>query len=663
MASLTVIASDAEPIWPEPVSAASLAEQLRDLVTPVLVEDRIMVTAADPVGGGQPCTVADCLRTQQVRSFCRVHHDRWTQAGCPDRGQWDDPGPALGSEWAYLGALPTPLRWEIAYGIIQARKPPRDIHLSLNSLQGAVAGLASTGITSLLEPDEDRWPAPATPRHGRPTLTHAKLRSGFLKFTIDELDRLGGASGHEAEYARDTWRLRRLGVTGVPAGWILDFRGITQPWLRDIAKQFLRWRHTIGHSPSGMHRDLLMLTLLARALTEHAGIAAAPEQLDRAVINRMIALLNAQGNPANARRQRLSSIRRFLDIARQHNWIPGVPASAALYSEDLPKLTKLVPRALSPFVMAQLEAPANLAKLTDPRWRLLFPLLIETGLRLGDAMRLPQDCLVYDQQQAPYLRYLNRKMKREALVPISTDMAATIIEQRQRVTAQFSPKAALLPRQEMNRDGLHHISDYVTRQNFNKWINDCDVRDESGAPLRITPHQFRHTLGTRLINNDVPQEVVRKILDHDSSEMTAHYARLHDSTVREHWERARKIDVHGHDIQIAADSPLADAQWAKQNLARATMALPNGYCGLPLQQSCPHANACLTCPVFITTPEFLPQHREQLDMTRGIITRAQERGQLRLAEMNQRTADNLLTIITTLETPTPTTDQGPTDAS
>ncbi|MDT5281624.1 MAG: hypothetical protein QOJ20_2819 [Mycobacterium sp.] len=37
--------------------------------------------------------------------------------------------------------------------------------------------------------------------------------------------------------------------------------------------------------------------------------------------------------------------------------------------------------------------------------------------------------------------------------------------------------------------------------------------------------------------------------------------------------------------------PLADAQWAKQHLARATMALPNGYCGLPLQQSCPHANA------------------------------------------------------------------------
>jgi hypothetical protein len=40
--------------------------------------------------------------------------------------------------------------------------------------------------------------------------------------------------------------------------------------------------------------------------------------------------------------------------------------------------------------------------------------------------------------------------------------------------------------------------------------------------------------------------------------------------------------------------PIAAAAWAKQRLGRATQALPNGYCGLPVQQSCPHANAPLT---------------------------------------------------------------------
>jgi hypothetical protein len=40
--------------------------------------------------------------------------------------------------------------------------------------------------------------------------------------------------------------------------------------------------------------------------------------------------------------------------------------------------------------------------------------------------------------------------------------------------------------------------------------------------------------------------------------------------------------------------PLAEANWAKQRLGRATQALPNGFCSLPVQKTCPHANACFS---------------------------------------------------------------------
>jgi len=100
--------------------------------------------------------------------------------------------------------------------------------------------------------------------------------------------------------------------------------------------------------------------------------------------------------------------------------------------------------------------------------------------------------------------------------------------------------------------------------------------------------------GTRLINRGVPQEVVRVLLDHSSGEMTAHYARLHDTTVRRHWEAARKVNAKGEAVTIDPGGPLAEANWAKQRLGRATQALPNGYCGLPVQKTCPHANAPLT---------------------------------------------------------------------
>ncbi len=68
-----------------------------------------------------------------------------------------------------------------------------------------------------------------------------------------------------------------------------------------------------------------------------------------------------------------------------------------------------------------------------------------------------------------------------------------------------------------------------------------------------------------------------------------------------------------------------------------------------MQKTCPHANACLTCPMFVTTPEFLPQHREHRQQVLQIISAAEARGQLRLVEMNQQVLGNLDQIITALE--------------
>ena len=76
--------------------------------------------------------------------------------------------------------------------------------------------------------------------------------------------------------------------------------------------------------------------------------------------------------------------------------------------------------------------------------------------------------------------------------------------------------------------------------------------------------------------------------------MTAHYARLADTTVRRHWEAARKVNTRGETVSIDPAGPLAEAAWAKQQLSRATQALPNGYCQLPVVKTCPHANSCFS---------------------------------------------------------------------
>jgi hypothetical protein len=52
--------------------------------------------------------------------------------------------------------------------------------------------------------------------------------------------------------------------------------------------------------------------------------------------------------------------------------------------------------------------------------------------------------------------------------------------------------------------------------------------------------------------------------------------------------------------------------------------------------------------MFVTTPEFLPQHREHRQQVLQLIIAAQARGQQRLVEMNQQVLGNLDRIITTL---------------
>jgi hypothetical protein len=223
-------------------------------------------------------------------------------------------------------------------------------------------------------------------------------------------------------------------------------------------------------------------------------------------------------------------------------------------------------------------------------------------------------------------------------------MAEAITAQQQAMIDEFGDPAFLLPRRTRNPEGNVAFSTATFRGQLHQWLRVCDIRDEHARPVRVTPHQWRHTFGTRLINNEVPQETVRRLLDHTSHAMTAHYARLSDTTIRQQWEQARKVNIAGE--HLAADTgPLAEAVWMKNNLARAKMALPNGYCTLPLQQKCEFANACLTCPVFVTTAEFLPQHRRQLEQTQALIAQADSNNQHRLAEMNRTVEKNLLAII------------------
>jgi integrase len=139
----------------------------------------------------------------------------------------------------------------------------------------------------------------------------------------------------------------------------------------------------------------------------------------------------------------------FLQAVRAHRWAPELQATAVIFTTDYPKRSEQSPRALAEHVMAQVEPPDNLDRFDNPAYRLVTLVLIRCGLRVTDALGLGRDCLVSDADHAPYLRYFNHKMRREALVPIDNDLHQQIVEQQQRV----DPAPLLVPRATKNPDG------------------------------------------------------------------------------------------------------------------------------------------------------------------------------------------------------------------
>jgi ferredoxin len=184
-----------------------------------------------------------------------------------------------------------------------------------------------------------------------------------------------------------------------------------------------------------------------------------------------------------------------------------------------------------------------------------------------------------------------------------------------------------------------------------RYVRTAEIRTAVGElALDVHPHLFRHHLGTSMVNENIPLTVIAEVLDHGSTEMTARYARLHDQTIKREVTRwHERINIRGERIALPVDGPLEEAAWMKERIARAKQALPNGYCGLPLVQSCPHPNACLTCESFLTDGSFRAVHEQQQAETRRLLGKARRQGSVRLIEMLERDEHSLTRILDGLD--------------
>ncbi len=419
----------------------------------------------------------------------------------------------------------------------------------------------------------------------------------------------------------------------------------------EAAKRYIKLTLSTLSFSSGSEK-LLAIKRLSRFLAEsYPNIS--PQELDRSVVIDFLSYLAGTDISTSTRCATIGAIRGFLEMSYQNEWLEI--SRYLIRDEDFPKRPKSVPRYIPEDVMRQLNE--HLDDLPEPVVRMVL-VLQECGMRISELLCLKPDCLLQDKAGDWFMCYYQFKMKKEITIPVSREIVRVIQEQLSYIKENLNVKFDYV---FCSNEGGGIKEDFkaspklMGRESFSRYLNKLaekhNICDVSGNRWRFLPHQFRHTVGTRMINNGVPQHIIQRYLGHESPNMTAVYAHIHDQTMKEEIAKfqGKIVNISGQIVEpnnIEAD--VTDLQWFKRNIQ--AQALPNGSCALPtISQGCPHANACLTCTHFRTTAEYLSEHKQQLEQTNQILEKAEINGWVRQIEMNQKVKSNLEKIISALE--------------
>lgn len=218
----------------------------------------------------------------------------------------------------------------------------------------------------------------------------------------------------------------------------------------------------------------------------------------------------------------LSSLRSFFDYLVMEGERKDNPCDAV----DLPKLGRYLPSVLS---VGEVEAILDSVDLTSwqgRRNRAILEVLYGCGLRVSEAVCLRISCLFLDEG---FVRVVGKGDK-ERLVPIgeaAVDAVRDYLGQRPSAAVSEYDDILFLSRlgKPLSRVSMFNI---VKRQAI-----------LAGIHKEISPHTFRHSFATHLIENGADLRVVQEMLGHENILTTEIYTHVDRST----WQAA-VLDHH-----------------------------------------------------------------------------------------------------------------------
>jgi integrase/recombinase XerC len=277
--------------------------------------------------------------------------------------------------------------------------------------------------------------------------------------------------------------------------------------LKDAVEGFLRHlaleRNASPHTVKAYGEDLRQFRAHAR---EELGREVRPAEIDHLLIRSFLARLHESGLRKSSSARKLAGLRTFFRWLCREGTVARNPARALLS----PRTERRIPTHLEEAeVDAFLDLPGD--GVAAVRGRAILELLYATGLRCAELVSLD---LGEVDLHARMVRVVGKGLK-ERVVPFGG-------RARGALRAWLAARAALSPRSEalfVNQRG-GRLTDRSVRM-----LVTMRLRQVAMAK-RVSPHTFRHSFATHLLERGADLRAIQELLGHASLSTTQRYTHV-----------------------------------------------------------------------------------------------------------------------------------------
>src|SRR6185437_12372867 len=316
-------------------------------------------------------------------------------------------------------------------------------------------------------------------------------------------------------------KLRRLTVAiaaNIGPKRIPDTFFYLRPMWEPYKKGFKAWlqleKSLSGNSVAAYFRDIDKFTQYLQT----AGTLKTPENVELKDLQQFLRWIAELGLNAASQARILSGIRAFYKYCLIEQIVRIDPTTLV----ESPKLKRALPDVLAFDEIEAIIGRIDLSKPEGGRNKAILETMYSCGLRVSEVVNLRISCLYLE---VGYIRVIGKGDK-ERLVPIG-DSATKYIRIYQN---EIRPHVSIKPGNEdilfLNRRGSR-----LTRVMIFLLLKDL-VR-QAGITKNISPHTFRHSFATHLVEGGADLRAVQEMLGHENTTTTEIYTHLDREFLRE----------------------------------------------------------------------------------------------------------------------------------